>query len=212
MLKSWMPEIIESIKKDLRAEHLKKDVVFHKNYFHSKNPQKITSEELCEGYTQALADSNLSEHLGEYVSNRWLLKNSEIYYFFEKELSAITPNFSDLDLLEEAPAAALADKASSEFGPKRAYIFSVMNSVVFPKKVFEQLEKAAKTETEQQKTAEEDAVKSKSLEDLKVHYETLISRLSDKYEKKLSGLERKYHQDVDMLKKQVSTLQRKLSV
>lgn len=211
MLKTWMPEIIDSIKKDLRNEHLKKDAIFHKQYFNSKNPQKITSEELSDGYSKALQDGAQAEQLGEYISNRWLLKNSEVYYFFEKELTQITPNFNELEVMTLEDSKKLMESSSQQFGPMRAYVFSVMNSVVFPKEIYDQLNQKAVTAASQQKKAEQETEERQSYDEMKRSFEVQLARLSDKYEKKLAGLERKYHLDVDALKKQVSTLQRKLN-
>ena len=41
-LKEWIPFLVEAIKKDLRNEHLKKDIFFVKKFLSSKNIHKIT--------------------------------------------------------------------------------------------------------------------------------------------------------------------------
>ena len=43
------------------------------------------------------------------------------------------------------------------------------------------------------------------------HYDQQITRLTDKYEKKLQGMQKKYIQDIETLKKQITLLQRKLN-
>jgi hypothetical protein len=50
-----------------------------------------------------------------------------------------------------------------------------------------------------------------SAETLEKAYEREIARLTDKYEKKLQGLQKKYLFDTEALKKQIATLQRKLN-
>jgi hypothetical protein len=42
-------------------------------------------------------------------------------------------------------------------------------------------------------------------------FELKMQRLVDKYEKRLSGLEKKYLNDTDILKKQIANLQKKLA-
>ena len=86
-LKSWIATIIEDIKKDLKNEHLKKDFQFIKNYLGSKNVNKVTNEDLVEAYAKAIAEDDNSEQIGEFISNRWMIKHTDIYHYFEKCLT-----------------------------------------------------------------------------------------------------------------------------
>src|ERR1700726_3667878 len=95
-LQEWVPFLVESVKKDLRQEHLKKDFAFVKKYLSSKNIHKVTTEELAEAYQKAIQEEQ-GEELAEFITSRWLLKNSEMYEFFEKQLSQIHPDFTNLE-------------------------------------------------------------------------------------------------------------------
>ncbi len=211
MLKSWMPQIIESIKKDLKHEHLKNDFKFVKKYFSGKNINKASTEEFVEAYLSALEQEENAEEIAEFVTNRWLHKNAELYEYFEKALSKISPNFTELHEIEPHQSQEIIEGSIGHFGAPRTYLFSVMNSVVFPKEVYEKLDKRAIEA--QHKSEQEEAAQQKQLayEDLKQHYEEQIARLKDKYEKKLSGMERKYFQDTESLKKQLASLQKRVN-
>lgn len=210
LLDQWLQMIVESVKKDLKIEHLKKDWQFAKKYFPNKNIAKLSAEELTEGYKLALNNEETAEALAEFISNRWLLKNTELYHFFEERLQKINPNFNDLVEIEHKQAQSLMEEAVNHFGAPKTYLFSIINSVVFPKEIYDKLSQqaqhTAKEESEQAKVLEEKL----SLDAIHQTYQQQIARLTDRYEKKLLGLEKKYHQDVGNLKKQISTLQRKL--
>lgn len=209
-LQEWIPLIINVIKKDLRNEHLKKDVFFVKKFLSSKNIHKTTTEDLAEAYTKAIQEEEQGEGLAEFITSRWLLKNSDLYEFFEEQLTQIDPDFSSLVELSPEQATTLIDASNKQFGAPHTYLFSVLNSVVLPEESFRQLRKDAQ---EHQRNFEEESAKEdlKLSEDLKnKNYEREIARLTDKYEKKLTGLQKKYVTDVEKLKKEVAQLQRKL--
>lgn len=212
MLKNWMPSIIDSVKKDLRNEHLKRDIAFVKRYFPGKNPNKLSVDELAEAYLRAIVEEEHAEELAEFVSNRWLLKHSDLYYFFEKELSGINPNFTELQELDKHKSLELMESSIQQFGAPNTYLFCILNSVVFPQEVLEILSQRAETKVAQASIEAAANEERQSFEAMQRNYEQQISRLTDKYEKKLMGMQKKYLQDVDSLKKQVANLQRKLCV
>lgn len=211
MLSPWMPLIIEEVKRDLKNEHMKSNPVFVRHYFAGKNLSKITLQELVDAYTHAVANQEDAEDLADYITNRWLLKHADLYMHFEQALMKINPNFSDLDLLDEESSLALMEGAIKEFGAPNTYLFCVLNSVVFPEKVFTLLAKRA--EHDHRKSTEEaiEHQEKASIESMQRNYEQQIARLTDKYEKKLAGLQKKYSVDIEALKKQVANLQRKLT-
>lgn len=210
ILKKWMPDIIENVKKDLKNEHLKKDLLFVKKHFGGKNVNKLSTEELVEGYMQAIAQEEAAEEIGEFITNRWLLKNTELYAYFEAKLTQISPNFQEIVEIEKDKSLAIIDEAIVHFGAPRTYLFAVLNSVVFPQDVFHILSQRADDHIRQTEEEGKAAAEHKAKDDLKVHYEQQLARQADKYEKKLQGLQKKYLQDVETLKKQVASLQRKL--
>ncbi len=210
ILNPWMPLIVEAIKKDLKNEHLRQDVVFLKTYFPSKNPAKLTTEEMVKAYAHAVANADNGENLGEFLTNRWLLRNGEIYHFFEQELNSLYPNFTELHEIEVEKADLLMQNAVDKFGAPSTYLFAVLNSVVFPKETYHSLGEKAHTAIKEKKDREAIELEQQAAENTQKSHEWEIARLTDKYEKKLAGLQKKYIQDVEALKKQISILQRKL--
>lgn len=209
-LDEWLDQIVDTIKKDLKNEHLKNDWQFVKKYFNGKNINKLTLEELTQGYRDALSQEEKAEEIAEFMANRWLFKNSELYQFFEVQLSQINPNFQEIKEIEEKKGKKIIDEANSQFNPIRTYLFTIINSVAFSPVAIKELAQQAKDEASNcEREAEEEETRSAS-ESIESFYEQKIARLTDKYEKKLIGLQKKYSIDLEGLKKQVASLQRKL--
>lgn len=209
-LHQWVPLIIDSVKKDLKNEHLKKDFLFVKKFLSNKNINKVTVEELAQAYQKAINEEEKGEEIAEFIASRWLLKNSELYEFFERQLTQINPDFASLETLEPAQAKALIDAANREFSPADTYLFAVLNSVVFPDESFKSLRTEAEKHKHQQEKEIEETTAEQTLESFREAYQREIQRLTDKYEKKFLGLQKKYLQDTEGLKKQIAQLQRKL--
>lgn len=209
-LREWIPYLIESIKKDLKNDHLKKDIYFVKKFLANKNIHKATTQELGKAYQDAIQEEEKGEELGEFMASRWLLKNTELYEFFEKQLSQISSDFTNLEEINPKQAHVLIDAAIHQFGAPRTYLFSVLNSVVFPSESFHFLRDRAKQQYESQERETQEIEEHSSQEQLQQKFKREIDKLTDKYEKKLSGLQKKYITDVESLKKQISLLQRKL--
>ncbi len=208
ILKKWIPNIVEEIKRDLKNDHLKKDKQFCKTYFSTCDVARISTDDLSAGYRKAAENEAVEENLAEFIGNRWLLKNTDIYDFYEFHLSKIDENFTELEVLEPEAAEKLVNASVHEFGPVKSYIFSVLNSVVFPETHFKKMEKLAE---DQNKNVDGTKEKKAECSESDKNYERQIARLTDKYEKRLAGLENKYNKDVDALKKQIVLLQKKIS-
>lgn len=211
MLKAWMPKIVEDIKKDIRNEHLKNDWMFVKKYLNNKNMHKATAEDLAEAYSKAVAEEESAEEIGEFLTNRWLLKHGDIYHYFEQKLTAINPNFSDLEEIDTAKSKEIIDGAVTQFGAPNTYLFAVLNSVVFSKDAYDTLAKKALDVSRKQEEAMKQKHEFDSIAAMQSSYEEQMARLTDKYEKKLAGMQKKYLIDVEALKKQVANLTRKLN-
>jgi len=209
-LQAWMPTIIEDVKKDLKNEHLKKDLFFIKKYVGAKNVNKITTDELVHAYQSAIADEENGEALAEFITSRWLLKNSELYDFFDTTLSKINPNFSLLEEIDLTHSMNIIKEAKTLFGACPTYLFSVLNSVVFPKEIFQALAEQAEVEKQIHANKVEQLSEKLTTEKMKKNFEQEIARMTDKYEKKLSGLQKKYHMDMNQFKKEIANLQRKI--
>lgn len=208
-LETWMPSLIHAIKKDLRQEHLKNDVAFVRQHFQTKNPAKITAEEMIEVYPKLVVEGN--EALGEFMATRWLIKQGDLYQYFEGELSKINPNFAELKSIDQPVAQKMMQSAVSQFGATNTYLFSLLNSVVFPDSVYQELDLLARQETADnaEKSASDAKLQAAAKEQLDLTQ--TLARLTDKYEKKLQGLEKKYLQDTEALRRQVASLQRQLA-
>lgn len=209
LLRPWLADIIDVVKKDLRNEHLKIDKEFCRRYFLGKNFIHVPLQEMADAYYRDIHDGNVG--LGEFIASRWLLKNTDVYGFFEKVLKTVSDDFDELEELPEEIAAPLLKGAVSEFGATRTYLFSVLNSVVFPEAVYDGLRKLALEETEKMRQEAETVQVAESLEAMQKRHSREMSAMSDRYEKKLNGLQRKYLRDMEIMKKQVSRLQKKLS-
>lgn len=209
LLRPWLSSILEVVKKDLRNEHLKIDKEFCRKYFLGKNFTHVSNPELTEAYSKEIQVGNVG--LGEFIATRWLLKNTDIYGFFEKRLRAISDDFDELEMLSSEHSLPLIEGGIEEFGATKTYLFSILNSVVFPEELYRDLREKAIDETQKAQAAWEAEQIVSSLEAMQKRHERELSALTDRYEKKLSGLQRKYLHDTDILKKQVKDLQKKLA-
>lgn len=209
-LQEWIPLLIDAVKKDLRNEHLKKDFFFVKKFLSSKNIHKISTDELAQAYQKAIQEEEQGEELAEFITSRWLLKNSDLYEFFEQQLSQINPDFTNLEEIAPAQAQALIDASVREFGAPHTYLFSVLNSVVFPKENFQKLKTQAQQHQEKQEEETRQNIDQMNADQMRKSFEREMARMADKYEKKLTGMQKKYVTDIENLKKQLAQLQRKL--
>lgn len=209
-LQEWIPLLIDAVKKDLRNEHLKKDFYFVKKFLSSKNIHKVSTDELAEAYQKAIQEEEQGEELAEFITSRWLLKNSDLYEFFEQQLSKISPDFTNLEEIASEQAQTLIDASIHEFGAPHTYLFSVLNSVVFPKESFQKLKMKAQQHQDEQGEETRKNIEQMNVEQMRKSFEREIARMTDKYEKKLAGLQKKYIADVENLKRQIAQLQRKL--
>jgi len=203
MIEEFFPLIIQTIRKDLRKDHLKNDKEFLKIHFGGRNPNKLSVDDLVEGYAPLLKNGN--DELWDFFSERWLGKRTEMYYFFEEKLKELAEDFTEMDEMDASFARKLAQEAEVLFGARDTYIFAVMNAVVFPKEIYDDLGERARHKEE---VVEVKAVQGENLE---AKYQREIRNIQSKYEKKLLGFQKKYERDVAALKKQVGSLQRKLA-
>ena len=207
-LGTWMPEIIQSIKKDCRNEHLKGDRGFCRKHLDGKVLHKVGVKDLADAYSQALSDGN--EEVGEFIASRWVLRNAEAYRLFEVELQKINPQFDQIKEIKAAEGQSLIDLASRELGAAKAYIFAVLNAVAFSEEQMKALRQAALKEQEVAE-AEQENGETPSVAELQKKHERELKRVTDRLEKRLDGLQRKHLAEVTSLKKQVSKLQQRLN-
>lgn len=209
LLKPWLNSIIETVKKDLKNEHLKIDKDFCRRNFLGKHFNHVSISELAEAYHRDIVQGN--EGLGEFIASRWLLKNTDIYGYFEEKLKTISEDFDELDALPDDLSNRLLKGALEEYGPTKTYLFSILNSVVFTKEIYADLRQKAIEDSERMQKKAEAIRITESLEAMQKRHEREMAAMSNRYEKKLSGLQKKYVHDIEILKKQVLQLQKKLS-
>lgn len=209
LIKPWLDSIIEKVKKDLKNEHLVKDKRFCSKYFLGKNPNQIKVSEMIEAYAKDIAEGNVG--LGEFIASRWLLKNTDLYGFFEDKLKVINPDFDQINEISLEQSFKMIEESIKEYDPGTVYIFCVFNEVAFHKEAAERLKTIAEKRHQALQEESEEKETVQSLDSLKKRHAREISTLSDRFEKKFIGLQKKYLNDVEALKKQISTLQRKIT-
>jgi hypothetical protein len=206
-VKIWSEDIIETVRKDLKNEHLSRDPHFCRKYFLGKKHSEIDTKTFSEAYVTAIDSGNVG--LAEFIATRWLLKNTDIYGYFEEKLKLINPDFESIIELEESVSQSLIAYAITQFGAAKTYIFSLFNSVAFSKKIYQDLKDQAEKETfEKRKVNKEDEEKQTLLE-LQKRHDREMKAMKERFEKKLNGFQKKYLHDTEMLKKKIAELQDK---
>lgn len=204
-LQDWIFDILEAIKKDIKSDHLPADPVFYKTYFGNRPQNRLTSQEIFTAYEKELIKGN--EELSEWVVNRWVFKNGELYKHFAEKLSEINPDFSEIKQLSVEESEKVLKGAAESFGAIQTYLFSFLNGVVFPKEILDKLRKAAEEEKALLKKKEENSVQQESLEKIIAAHQREIARL----ESRVAGVQKKYATDTEAFKKQIKALQQKLN-
>jgi len=199
-IKEWHPYFFSQIRRDIKNEHLRNDPGFAKKYL-GKTLPKAEVEELVDGYRKAIEDGR--DEIIDFLFQSWLMKKGDIYLYFAEELSKISEDFTTLESIDKEKADDIAERACHQFGALDTTIFALINGVVFPPALFDELKKKSNKEEKTKKENAQEQSKLKEKEDLINDYELKIQRLTDKYEKKLLGLEKKYQTDVAALKKQI---------
>lgn len=204
-LQSWTFEVLSTIKKDIKHEHLQSDLEFYQKYFGNRPKNRLTTEEIFAAYEKELAIGN--EGIAEWVVNRWVFKHGDLYQHFADRLSEINPDFNAIKTLTLEESQKVLAGTEASFGAIPTFLFSLLNGVVFPKQVLDELEKKAKLEREQREAAQEENKEQESFEKVIASQKREIARL----EAKLLGVQKKYTKDTEMLKNQIKTLQKKLA-
>ena len=206
-LQPWSVDIFQVLKKDLRNDHLLKNPSFAQKHFPKRGLDKLTNEEFAGAYAGEIAEGD--EDLAEKVVARWVMKNAELYHFFAAELTKINPKFDEIESLSPEISSFLLNTSVSQFGAPATYIFCIMNAVVLAEESLLKLREVAIAEKTQAAPSEEKQ-SFESVEAVREHYTKEMRKLTEKLEKRLQGMERKYVQDVDGLKKQIAGLHKKL--
>ena len=101
------------MKKELRNEHLKNEhVLCEKVLGIEKHSQIDHGKKTCPSYEKAIQEEEKGEDIAEFITSRWLLKNSELYEFFEKHLSQIQADFASIEELTPQQAQVIIEAAN----------------------------------------------------------------------------------------------------
>lgn len=206
-IQPWLGELLESIKRELRMEHLAKSPAFFKAHFGNRPLNRISGEEIVQVYEKNLVAGDAE--LADWIVNRWVFKHGDIYAHFAKGLEAIDPNYDTLKTLSEEQSEQILQGTKEKFGATAVYLFSILNEVVFPASIFDRLRSLAERErcaSLQPQVDQEEAFPK----EIKAHYEQTIAKLQEKWEGKMAGVMKKYSQDIDALKAQIRALQKRL--
>ena len=210
ILQPWLSQVLYTIKKEIKTEHLSKSPIFYKMHFGTRPLNRLTNEEICAVYEKELLQGN-NEEMGEWVVNRWVFRNGDIYQHFAERLSQIHPDFDQIENLNEEQSKQVLEGAAASFGALPVYIFTILNGVVFPSPVLELLRSKAEQEQASQAEKREEVEKTEGLEQALERCKSELGRLEKKYEEKLAGVMKKYTTDVEALKNQVRSLQKKIN-
>jgi hypothetical protein len=209
-LQPWLSQVLHTIKKEIKTEHLSKSPAFYKTHFGNRPINRITNEEMCAVYEKELL-ANDTEELGEWVINRWVFRNGDIYQHFASRLAQINPDFEEIKNLDDKQSEMVLSGAIEAFGALPVYLFVVLNGVVISPKVLERLKNFV-VETQEKEKEEQEALSTQmTLDQMIERQKAEILRLEKKYEDKLLGVMKKYTTDIEALKNQVRSLQHKIN-
>lgn len=201
LLSPWFSDIMAVVKRDCKSEHLRLDPLFVRQHFGGTPVQRISLEEMRAVYLQQILAGH--ERLAEFVANRWLFRNMDIYRFFEDSLQKISPDFEKISELTQEQADALVKEAGEKFGIEKVFCFVAINDVALPKEPFERLQREALeclSKRQEEHPNDEDA----ETED---RWRAEMDRLKERHEKKIAEMTKKHQQEVQRLQKQIAQLQ-----
>lgn len=202
-MKNWIVEVLNAIKKDIKTEHLGADPTFYRAHFGNRPQNRLTTEEIFAAYESELLKGN--QELAEWVVNRWVFKHGDLYQVFAERLSQINPEFEEIKAISLEESKKILEGTVENFGAIPTFLFVVLNGVVFPEKVKEELHELALKEKEKIEEEKKLEAGKEGLEKLLAAKEREIARLNDK----ILGVQKKYDRDVEGLKKQIKALQKR---
>ena len=200
LLSPWFSDIVTAVKRDCKSEHLRLDPVFVRQHFGGMPVQRITIEEMRAVYLQQILAGH--ERLAEFIANRWLFRNMDIYRFFEQSLEKISPEFEKITEVPAEQAEALLKAACEQFGCEKTFCFVAINDVALPKPLFEKLQREAlehlsSRQKDQPADEQEEAAGLLRAE---------MDRLKERHEKKVAEMTKKHQQEVQRLQKEIFQL------
>ncbi len=205
LISPWFEQILSQIKRDCKAEHLSIDPHFVRTYFAGKPVARISLDEMRAVYLQQILAGH--DRLAEFIANRWIFRNMEMYKFFEKNFEEKVPNFESIEEFPAEVIEPILEEAIQQFGVEPVFCFSVLNDMMLSKDTFEKIQKqalqaAALAASSDQKIDPE----QKQIEMLKAD----IAAIKDRYEKKIEELQKRHKKEAEILKQELQKLQKEL--
>ena len=204
LLSPWFSDIVAAVKRDCRSEHLRLDPGFVRQHFGGVPVQRISLEEMRAVYLQQILGGH--DRLAEFIANRWLFRNMDIYRFFEGFLEKISPEFEKITEVPAEKAEDLVREACEKFGPEKAFCFVTINEVALPKPIFDRLQRQALehlSERQKEQPADEQ-------EEVESRLRGEMDRLKERHEKKVAEMAKKHQQEVQRLQREISQLKEKI--
>lgn len=205
LLSPWFSDIIADIKRDCKNEHLRLDPGFVRQHFGGVPVQRISLEEMRTVYLQQILAGH--ERLAEFVANRWLFRNMDLYRFFEQALEKVSPDFEKITELTVEQADQLITEASEKFTIEKVFCFVAINEVAVPKEPFDRLQRLAlESLSKRQKE-----MPSSDDEGSEERWRGEMDRMKERHEKKVAEMAKKHQQEVQRLQKEITQLKCDLS-
>jgi hypothetical protein len=199
LLTPWFFDIINAVKRDCKNEHLRLNPGFVREHFSGMPLHRITLDEMRAVYLRLILGGN--DQLAEFISNRWLFRNMELYNFFEKALSEVLPDFEKISELTQEQAEKLIREASEKFSCEDVFCFVVLNDVVIPQDVFNRLQRqAVEALAKRQKEAENQGGSPEE------KWRQEVERLKERQEKKIQEMTKRHQQEVVRLNSEIAKL------
>ena len=205
LISPWFPKILNQIKRDCKSEHLSIDPHFVRTHFAGKPIVRISLYEMRAVYLQQIFAGY--DRLAEFIANRWLFRNMDLYRFFETELEKKIPSFEKIGEIPFEIAEPLIHEGINRFGVEDIFCFAVLNDLALPQSIFEKLQKEALqlvADSESQNMSLDP--EKKQLEQLKSEME----KIKERHEKKVEELLKRHKQEVERLTKELIQAKKEL--
>lgn len=201
IISPWFERLLSQIKKDCKSEHLSVDPHFVRVHFAGKPVPKISLEDMRIVYLHQIFSGH--DRLAEFIANRWLFRNMDLYRFFESRLESQVPDFETVKALPKDIIEPILADAILQFGSEMVFCFVVLNDVALPKELFDGLQKTALEELSKDSANHGFANREdKEIQTLRAE----IVTLKERHEKKCTEMQRKQKQQVDRLEKEIVLL------
>ena len=194
------------VKRDCKSEHLRLDPGFVRQHFGGMPVQRISLEEMRAVYLQQILAGH--ERLAEFVANRWLFRNMELYRFFEEALEKISPDFDKIAELTPEQADGIISQACEKFDAEKVFCFVAINEVALPQDSFERLQRKA---LECLSSRQKELSVNDDEDEGEARWRKEMDLLKERHEKKTTEMARKHQQEVQRLQKEVAQLKADLS-